>query len=267
MSTATTFAQVLQLELRKQKKTFYSVWLVIVLSVIVVAAFLPLMTEEDSPRILRIMLTMTLTYGVPILAATFAALPASALRRDPEAAIEQALPAPPAIRVLGSLAAAVIFFVVTFLLMVLTSSLFAGTGGFADLLGAMVARSVSCTWLFLMMQILVLGFACSYWLGLSFVGGALALLTAVLELSIPLFWEIHKSMSESGYFVSDFQASWSFDHSMSLIPAACLGCIGAITTLLYLSPRLERGQSAGFPAVIPLIFFLAGGVIFSLCVA
>src|SRR5262245_16517411 len=112
---------IIKLELQKQKKTFLSVWAVIILSTLVVTFALPKNSDIDSIRVLRLMLLLLLTKGIPVLAAVFAAIPAAALRREPDVSIEQGYPTPPLVRVTCSLTAAAIYFFGTHALLTLLS--------------------------------------------------------------------------------------------------------------------------------------------------
>src|SRR5262245_1968727 len=100
----------LALELRKQRKYFVNLLLILSLSFIVFSAIVALMKHTFSMQTLEAYLVVAFVGGVPLFAILFSTLPGHHLHSDRES--EQVLPATSVNRILSAYAASFFYFVV-----------------------------------------------------------------------------------------------------------------------------------------------------------
>lgn len=275
MKTNGAFLAAWKLELYKQRRTFRSVWLVLLLAFAAIVPAVCSWTEREPARIAQALLSLLLATGIPLIAGLYAAIPAVSLSREPEAGVEQVLPLHPRYRIFAAYLAGVLYLLLTQTLTLFLGALFPGSGAESDVLSGVVAGSASPAWWLLMLQLYTLAFALSYWLRLGLAGGALAILCAGLEVfllaatspEILFGGGMSNALAANPELIPTLSVMgpwWASLMSRLLLPAALVGLAGALGFLHLLAPRLERGTKLSFSRSTAAALALAIGLLLTI---
>ena len=250
-------ANIIALELRKHRKSFFSTLFVIVVGVLGTAVFTSYMNRL-SPHEAFVGAAAFLICGLPLLTVMFGVQSAVSLRREAERSQEEVIPVSPITRVSGAYLTSLLFFLAVALPIL-------GLLGSAEVynvvyiwLGSALLYPVLC--LVLLIHLHLLGFAISYWLNLPVLGGGLALILIVID---TFEKSVLIAVSRNLWFMGmGVEVPYKFIE-IWMPGTTLMAWLLGLTGLMFVATKVERGKRLGYSKGLLVALVLVLGPILS----
>lgn len=259
--------QVVQLELTKHKKSFFSLIVIVLLSFVLIQFMPSYFKGYADYDVVGAGMTFLVVFGIPMLAVVMGAIHAAVLRRDPEKSAEEPLPVSPDRKVLGGYLGSLIYFLLIAVPFMLCYPSFIQTSAFGHMMDNIFALLISSSWWLALLLLHLLSFALTYWLKQPIMGGGLAVIAILTQgaLMMSMAWEL-PNRPLSSYRLTYYYEWWQFSSVQTTVAVVLIttAFLIAFRSLLLLGRKLERGVRINFLTAARLILGLFFGVFFSL---